>query len=56
LAGRLRIVVARRLSTVKSMDRVAAIDLGRLIDAGTHDESLQSSPLYARLAELQFGI
>ena len=41
---------------MKSVDRIAVIDRGPLIGAGTHEELLASNPLYARLAELRFGI
>jgi ATP-binding cassette subfamily B protein len=56
MRNRTTLIIAHRLSTVKSVDRIAVIDRGKLIGAGTHEELLVSNPLYARLAELQFGI
>ncbi|MEY3121837.1 MAG: hypothetical protein RI993_662 [Pseudomonadota bacterium] len=51
---RTSIVIAHRLSTVISADRIALINQGRLLALGTHQELLASSELYARLAALQF--
>ncbi len=51
---RTSIVIAHRLSTVISADRIALINQGRLLAMGTHQELLASSELYARLAALQF--
>jgi ATP-binding cassette subfamily B protein len=47
-------VIAHRLATVLHADRIAVIDDGKLIAVGTHQELLESSPLYGRLAKLQF--
>jgi ATP-binding cassette subfamily B protein len=55
MVGRTTMVIAHRLATVVSADRIAVIDNGRLIDTGTHDHLLRANPLYARLAALQFS-
>ncbi|WP_404421521.1 ABC transporter transmembrane domain-containing protein [Thalassospira australica] len=54
MASRTTLVIAHRLATVLHADRIAVIDDGRLIAIGTHQELLESSPLYSRLAKLQF--
>lgn len=52
---RTTVVIAHRLSTVLKADRIVVLDQGRIAGIGTHRELLVSNPLYARLAELQFG-
>lgn len=54
MTGRTVLMIAHRLATVRHADRIAVIDAGRLVAIGTHAELLQRSPLYARLAALQF--
>ncbi len=56
MEARTTLIIAHRLATVKSVNRIAVIDHGRLIGLGSHEELLGSNPLYARLAALQFGI
>ncbi len=53
--GRTTMAIAHRLATVVNADRIAVIDDGRLIATGSHAALLSSSPLYARLAKLQFS-
>jgi len=55
MAGRTTLIIAHRLATVRHADRIAVMESGRLVALGTHDELLETSPLYARLAALQFA-
>ena len=54
MAGRTTLVIAHRLATVQHADRIAVIDKGQLVAVGTHRQLIETSPLYARLASLQF--
>ncbi len=53
--GRTTVVIAHRLSTVVSADRILVFDHGRLVEEGTHQTLLRQGGIYARLAELQFA-
>lgn len=55
MADRTTIIIAHRLATVQKVGRIVVMDNGRIVASGTHDELIRSSPLYARLAALQFG-
>jgi ATP-binding cassette subfamily B protein len=53
MKGRTTLVIAHRLSTVITADRIAVLDQGQLVDIGTHAELLERCELYARLATAQ---
>jgi ATP-binding cassette subfamily B protein len=56
MQGRTTLVIAHRLATVLAADRIVVMDEGRVVEQGTHAELLAKAGLYARLAELQFGL
>jgi ATP-binding cassette, subfamily B, bacterial len=51
---RTTLVIAHRLATVLSCDRILVLDAGRLVEQGTHQSLVAAGGLYARLAKLQF--
>jgi ATP-binding cassette, subfamily B, bacterial len=55
MSGRTTIAIAHRLSTILSADVIFALDHGRLVEQGTHDELLAHGGLYAQLYAEQFG-
>ena len=52
-AGRTTILIAHRISTIESMDKILFIDEGRLVDMGTHAQLLDRCPDYRKMVELQ---
>jgi ATP-binding cassette, subfamily B, bacterial len=54
MLNRTSIVIAHRLATVQSCDRILVLDHGRIVEEGTHTSLTSAGGLYARLAKLQF--
>ena len=54
MRDRTTLIIAHRLATVQNVDRIAVLERGRLVDAGTHAQLARKGGLYARLAALQF--
>jgi ATP-binding cassette subfamily B protein len=54
-ANRTTLVIAHRLATVRNADRILVLENGKLVAEGKHAGLMTTSPLYARLAKLQFS-
>lgn len=54
MKGRITIIVAHRLSTVKDVDRLLVIENGKINSQGKHEELLRINSLYKRLVDQQF--
>ncbi|QJB70331.1 ABC transporter transmembrane domain-containing protein [Parasphingorhabdus halotolerans] len=55
MQDRTTIVIAHRLATVRSADRIIVMDGGQIVEQGAHDSLMAKNGLYARLADLQFS-
>ncbi len=55
IAGRTAIIIAHRLSTVRSVDRIALLNNGKLVAMAPHDELVKTNDLYRQMVELQQG-
>src|SRR5437764_2452875 len=53
--GRTVLVIAHRLSTVRTADRIVTLDRGRLVEDGSHDTLIKTGGRYASLHRLQGG-
>jgi len=53
---RTTLVIAHRLATVMHVDRIVVMDKGEIVAVGTHQELMRVSPLYQKLARLQFDV
>ncbi len=54
MKGRTTLIIAHRLATILHADTIVVLENGRPVASGSHSELLESSPLYQRLAQLQF--
>ena len=56
MVGRTTLVIAHRLATVLKADRIVVMEDGHVIEEGVHADLVAKGGLYARLAQLQFGV
>ena len=55
MKGRTSLVIAHRLPTIRSVDKIIVLHKGQVREIGTHDELLAARGLYWRLYRLYFG-
>lgn len=53
MAGRTVVIIAQRVSTAKTADKIIVLDSGRIVEEGTHEELLKKNGIYADLARIQ---
>jgi subfamily B ATP-binding cassette protein HlyB/CyaB len=54
--GRTVLIIAHRLSTVRTSDRIVTLERGRLVEDGTHETLINTGGRYASLHRLQAGL
>ena len=53
--GSTTLIVAQRISTILHADQIVVLDEGRVVGTGTHEELLESCPVYLQIAKSQLS-
>lgn len=53
--GLTQVIIAQRISSIRHCDQIAVMDNGKIVQTGTHEELLESSPIYREIYESQQG-
>lgn len=56
IAAAAQVIVAQRVSTIRDADRIVVLDAGRVAGTGTHEELLESNPVYAEIVNSQLTL
>mgnify|MGYP001387022329 CR=1 FL=1 len=54
MENRTVLVIAHRLSTIKNADKIIVMDMGEIVEIGTHDDLYQKNGIYNKLYNIQF--
>ena len=53
LSDTTKIIVAQRISTIRDADKIIVLERGEAVGIGTHDELMESCPVYREIAQSQ---
>ncbi|THV22856.1 ABC transporter ATP-binding protein [Glycomyces paridis] len=56
IADAAQVIVAQRVSTIRDADRIVVLEAGRVVGTGTHEELLESNPVYAEIVNSQLTL
>lgn len=50
-----RLIVAQRIGTIRNADKIIVLDEGKVVGMGTHDQLMQTCPVYQEIARSQLS-
>ncbi|RRS01621.1 ABC transporter ATP-binding protein [Glycomyces terrestris] len=56
IADAAQVIVAQRVSTIRDADRIVVLDAGRVVGTGTHEQLLETNPVYAEIVNSQLTL